>query len=75
MCLAVPSKIIKIKGEWAVVKSGNHEHKANLALVKNAKVGNYVIVHGDLALNKMPKKDALKILSLLRKTHTIKNKT
>ncbi len=67
MCLAVPSKIIKIKGEWAVVKSGNHEHKANLALVKNAKVGNYVIVHGDLALNKLEKKEALAILKMIKK--------
>jgi len=65
MCLAVPNKIIKIEGEWATVDSGEHNHKANLSLVKNARVGDYVIVHGDLVLNKMPKKDAFKILNLI----------
>jgi len=65
MCLAVPSKIIKIKGEWAIVKSGNHSHRANLALIKNAKIGDYVLVNNDMALNKVAKKDALKILNLI----------
>ena len=72
MCLAVPSKIIKIEGEWAVIDNGNHIHKANLSLIKNARVGDYVIIHGDLVLNKMPKNDALKILNLVKKTHIIK---
>ncbi len=65
MCLAVPNKIIKIEKGWAIVRSAKHTHKANLSLVKNARVGDYIIVHGDLALNKMPKKDALKILNLI----------
>ena len=35
MCLAVPSKVIKINGEWADVQSLNHTHKANINLLKN----------------------------------------
>ncbi len=72
MCLATPSKIVKIDGDWATVQSGDHNHKANLSLVKNAKAGDYVIVHGDLVLNKIEKEDALKILNLLKKTFKIK---
>ncbi len=75
MCLATPSKVIKINGDWATVKSGDHAHKANLSLVKDVKIGDYLIVHGDLALNKIEKKDALKILNLINKTCKIKNKT
>lgn len=65
MCLAAPSKVLKIEGDWAEVDSGQHTHRASLSLVKNVKKGDYVIVHGDLILNKVDKKDALKILSLI----------
>jgi len=68
MCLATPSKIIKIEGDWAVVDSENHTHKANLSLVKNAEVGDYVIVHGDLVLNKIEKKEAEQILKMIKKS-------
>ena len=67
MCLATPSKVIKIEGEWAEVDSGQHTHLANLGLAKNVKLGDYVIVHGDLVLNKVDKKDALKILKMTSK--------
>ncbi len=65
MCLAIPSKIIKIDGDWATVQSGNHNHKANLGLVKDVKVGDYIIVHADLALNKIQKQEAEKILKMI----------
>ena len=65
MCLAIPSKVIKIEGDWAEVQSEEHIHRVNLLLVKNVKVGDYLIVHGDLALNKVPKEDAQKILKFL----------
>lgn len=65
MCLATPSKIVKIKGDWATVISDKHTHRANLLLVKDAKVGDYVLVHGDMVLNKVAKQDALKILDLI----------
>ncbi len=66
MCLATPSKIIKIKAGWATVRSGNHTHKANLSLLKGAKIGDYVLVHADLALNKVGKKEAEKILKIIK---------
>ncbi len=68
MCLATPSKVIKINGDWATVKSGDHAHKANLSLVKDVKIGDYLIVHGDLALNKIEKKDAENILKMIKKS-------
>jgi hydrogenase expression/formation protein HypC len=65
MCLATPSKITKIEGDWAIVESGDHTHRANLGLVKNVRVGDYVIVHEDMVLNKVLKKDAEKILKMI----------
>lgn len=67
MCLSIPKKIVKIKGGWATVKDGGHSRKANLSLIKNAKVGDYVLVHADLALNKIEKREAEKILKIINR--------
>ena len=68
MCLAVPSKVIKINGEWADVQSLNHTHKANINLLKNKNInlGDYLLVHGDLAIQKVSKNEALKILKMVK---------
>ncbi len=68
MCLATPFKIIKIEGDWAIVQSEHHIHKANLGLVKDAKVGDYIIVYADLVLNKIEKKEAEQILKMIKKS-------
>ncbi len=65
MCLAFPSKVIKIKGKWAYVQSDDHQHRVNLSLVKNVKIGDYLLAHGDLAINKVAESDAKKILKMI----------
>jgi len=65
MCLATPSKVIKIDKDWATVQSNNHQHKANLSLVKNVKIGDYLLIHDNLAINKVPKTEAKRILKIV----------
>lgn len=65
MCLATPSKVVKIKGQWAVVQSGDHQHRVNLSLLKNIKLGDYLLIHDELAINKIPEKEAQQILKLI----------
>jgi len=65
MCLAIPSKVIKINKRKAFVQSGNHQHQVDLSLLKNIKVGDYLLVHGDLAINKVAKADAEKIIKMI----------
>ncbi len=69
MCLATPSKVIKIKGQWAIVQSGDHQHRANLSLLKNIKQGDYLLIHDELAINKLPKAEAKRILDMIEKHH------
>ena len=78
MCLAIPSKVVKIKGDWAWVQSVSphnpkniHKHRVNLNLVKNIKIGDYLIVHENLALNKVAKTDAKRILRIVEKSKGI----
>ncbi len=65
MCLATPSKVIKIEKDWATVKSGNHTHRVNLSLLKDIKLGDYLLIHDELAINKIPKKEAKQILEMI----------
>ncbi|MCG2808971.1 MAG: HypC/HybG/HupF family hydrogenase formation chaperone [Candidatus Portnoybacteria bacterium] len=71
MCLAIPSKVVKIEGKWANVQAGDHSHRVNLSLLKNIKVGDYIFIHDELAINKIPKTEAKKILKMIKDhTHT-----
>jgi hydrogenase expression/formation protein HypC len=67
MCLATPSKVIKIEKDWATVQSHDHTHQANIGLLKNIKLGDYLLVHNDLAINKVKKSEAEKILKMIDK--------
>lgn len=65
MCLATPSKVIKINKNKATVQSGDHQHRVSLDLVKNVKVGDYLLIHNDLAINKLSKPEAEKIFRII----------
>ncbi|MCX6731481.1 MAG: HypC/HybG/HupF family hydrogenase formation chaperone [Candidatus Parcubacteria bacterium] len=71
MCLATPMKILEIKKDnKAVVGSAKHTHEVDLSLIKEPKVGEYILAHGDLAINKIPLTEAKKILELINGKHT-----
>jgi hydrogenase expression/formation protein HypC len=65
MCLATPVKIVKITGQKAIVTSGDHEHEVDLSLVPEARVGDYILAHGELAINKLPPEEAEKVLNMI----------
>ena len=67
MCLATPMKIKEINGNKAVVDSGGHSHEVNIDLLKDAKIGDYILVHGDMAINKVETGDAKKIIEMVSK--------
>jgi len=66
MCLATPSKVIKIDGDWAEVEAGDHTHRISLSLLKNVKLGDYLLIHDQLAINRLPKTEAKKILAMIK---------
>ena len=69
MCLVIPSKVIKIEKDWASVESGDHQHRVSLNLLKNVKIGDYLLIHDELAINKVPKAEAKKILKMINNHH------
>ncbi|MBW2492282.1 MAG: HypC/HybG/HupF family hydrogenase formation chaperone [Deltaproteobacteria bacterium] len=66
MCLAIPSKIVKIEDNVATINVDGVRREASLVLLENPEVGDYVIVHAGFAINKINEEDALESLKLLR---------
>lgn len=65
MCLAIPQQVVKIKGRRALVKSDSHFHQVDLSLLKNVKVGDFLLAHQELAIGKISKSNARKILKMI----------
>jgi len=66
MCLAVPTKIVKIeKDQIAEVVLSGVRMKVSLALLPEAKLGDYVLVHVGYAINILSEEEAKETLKLL----------
>ena len=63
MCLAVPAKIESIAGEMGQVSIGGNRIQANLSLIEEAKVGDYVLVHAGFAIAKYTPDEAAESLA------------
>ena len=64
MCLAVPMQIEKIEGDRGIVKVGGVEREVGLQLLKDVKVGDYVIVHAGFAIQHLDEEEAAETLAL-----------
>ena len=66
MCLGIPMKVAKIYGDEGLVEAGRLKRKANFALLKNIKVGDYILMHAGFAIEKLKEAEAKKTLKILR---------
>jgi len=66
MCLAVPAKVIEINDLSARVDVEGNVREANLALLEDVKVGDYVMLHAGFGISKYDPEEAKKTLRLLR---------
>jgi len=64
LCLAIPAKIIKIKGEIAEVEIGGIRKETSIALVKDVKEGDYVLIHTGYAIGKINEEEAKELIEL-----------
>lgn len=58
MCIAVPSKVLKIEGKVAETELGGVIRKVSIEMVPEVKVGDYVMVHAGLAISIVDKEEA-----------------
>jgi len=65
MCLAIPMKLVAIRDDGTgVVDLDGSRHDADLSLISDPKLGNYVIVHAGFAIEKLNEKEAGEQLAL-----------
>ncbi|MCJ7545060.1 MAG: HypC/HybG/HupF family hydrogenase formation chaperone [Phycisphaerae bacterium] len=65
MCLAIPAKIESIHESWGTVALAGSRTRANLMLVPEARVGDWVLVHAGFAITVIQAKDARQTYELL----------
>ncbi len=66
MCLSIPAQIISIDGNNAKVSIGGSIVTANLQLVDDVVVGEYILVHSGFALQKISEEEAAETLKLFK---------
>ncbi len=65
MCLALPARIVEVlDAETAIVDLGGVRKQISIALVPEAQVGDYVIVHVGYALGRLDEAEAQATLAL-----------
>ena len=69
MCLAIPMKIKRIKGEFAEVEAGRLKRTVNIQMLPSAKTGDYVLVHAGFAIQIVDPKGAEETLKLIDEIH------
>lgn len=71
MCLGIPGQIVKITNEETLTRSGivsfaGALKEVNLACVPEAMVGDFVIVHVGIAINRINQTEADAVFELLQ---------
>jgi len=64
LCLSVPAKIVELQGRLATVDVMGNRREADVSLVDEPQLGDYVLVHAGFAIEKMSAEDAAESLRL-----------
>lgn len=65
MCLAIPARVLeRIDADLATIDAGGVRMRVSLALVPEAAVGDYVIVHAGFAISRLDEDEARATLAL-----------
>ncbi len=64
MCLAVPMKVVEIKGDMAVVESAGLKREVGVMLLDRVRLGDWVIIHAGFAISKLTRKQARETLAV-----------
>lgn len=64
MCLAVPSQVKAIEGQYADVEIGGVFRKVSIILTPNVKVGEYILVHTGYSIGVVNEDEAQETIRL-----------
>jgi hydrogenase expression/formation protein HypC len=66
MCLAVPSRIVELRGDLAVVEIGGVRREANVSFIESPTVGDFVLLHAGFAIEKWSEEDVREYNEIIR---------
>ncbi len=66
MCLAIPMKVVEIKGNRGIVEFTGIKREVGLDLLEDVRVDDWVIIHTGFAISKLDEAEAQETLSLLK---------
>ena len=66
MCLAVPMKVVEITGDTARVEQEGVSRKVRIDLLPGVELGDYVLVHAGIAIERVRPEEAEETLRLMR---------
>jgi len=69
MCLAVPMKIIEINGTDAVAEQEGVRRKVRVDFLPDLTLGEYVLVHAGIAIERVNEAEAQETLRMLRELY------
>jgi hydrogenase expression/formation protein HypC len=69
MCLAIPAKVTALNGHTATVEAEGMVTAADVSVLSDVKIGDYVMVHAGLAIQKYDEEEALANLALIRELY------
>ncbi|WP_187940452.1 HypC/HybG/HupF family hydrogenase formation chaperone [Helicobacter pylori] len=76
MCLAIPSKVIAINDNVAILETLGVQREARLDLMgESVKVGDYVLLHIGYVMSKIDEKEALESIELYQEMIAKMNET
>ena len=73
MCLAIPGEVISIDGKRALLDIMGVKKEVSIALLKDVKVGDFVIVHAGCAISVINEVEARETLELFKELGDICN--
>ena len=65
MCLAIPMKVVSITGPLAEVEEAGVRRQVRVDLIEDLAVGDYVIVHAGVAIDKVDPAEAAETRRLI----------
>lgn len=65
MCLAIPARIIELKGDDAIADAIGNRIQAKTTLVPDARLGDIVLIHAGFAIAVLDEEEAKKTWQLL----------
>jgi hydrogenase expression/formation protein HypC len=65
MCLAIPAQIVEAAGNRARVALSGNIREADLSLIQDAGVGDWVLLHAGFAIERLSAEEAREALDLI----------